>query len=237
MLHRPQQPVEPVDILSNQCPVRRRQFEYSYLLRKSVFRTDIGRTALNVRSWPGPGAGDRQMTGRPPRTSGLGQGDRNREYQESTRSGHTNRRSSFHEAVVQSLQQSYWVVTVSRKRRVERSVRPWAPTISRRLPLRVLPGRPSSLRLRAAVRCSSYAQVRRPPAQSSPAPGGYRAKRSGRKPRALASSGRIRPPPLPVWCGGQEWPEILAKRATPVEPPPLGESRGRCRSRGESSSR
>jgi hypothetical protein len=42
------------------------------------------RPFTSARSWPGPGVRDRQLTCGPPRTAGLEQGDRNREYQQST---------------------------------------------------------------------------------------------------------------------------------------------------------
>jgi len=46
---------------------------------------------VSVSKWPGPGVPNRQLTGWPPRTAGLGQADRNRECRRSTHQ----RRSEF----------------------------------------------------------------------------------------------------------------------------------------------
>ena len=48
-------------------------------------------TFPTVSFWPGPGVPNRQLTGWPPRTAGLGQADRNRECRRSTHQ----RRSEF----------------------------------------------------------------------------------------------------------------------------------------------
>ena len=42
---------------------------------------------VSVSKWPGPGVPNRQLTGWPPRTAGLGQGDWNRECRRATQTG------------------------------------------------------------------------------------------------------------------------------------------------------